>query len=923
MQSERVNITAINVNRGTERICGSGEMAQRTRERDWSLTWLGPIAEWSDALVVLVNMMLANQHPMILFWGDDLTQFYNDSAISVLGPDKHPQSLGEPGREVWSEVWHVVGGQIEEARGGSSIWKEDLLAPIFRNGRIEDAWFTYSYSPVRDEEGELAGVLVTCLETTRRVKADQSVRVERERLLAMFEQAPVFFAMLRGPRHVFELTNPKYQALIAGREVLGKSVAEALPEVVEQGYVAILDRVYQTGEPFVGSDLKFTPADRPDDPRYVDFVYQPFRESDGSISGILVLGVDMTERRRATQEMLIAQQNRSSVVESMTDGFVSIDAEGRFQSFNKAAVEAWAGQGVDSEGLVGERILDVFPNFEQDPMGAALMQCLRERVPTAVEGYFPAWKKWFVGRNYPTPDGGVANLFSDITERMRGEEQLKDQRERFDFATDAAQIGYWFCDLPFDKLIWDARVKEHFWLSAETEVDINLFYDRLHPEDREATRWAIEESIRNHTRYEVEYRTVSGDGEIKWIRAIGRTAYAADGTPLRFDGVTQDVTAMRAIGEALDAERSRLGAVFENVPIGIMFTLSDGRVISANRQAETILGRSLAREGAETFRDLVVLHPDGSPVDVGERPLTLALAEGGIHRGEYQYQRPDGTCIWVELTGAPILDAQGRIVGAVDAIADIDVRKRAETALVRSEKLALVGRLAASISHEINNPLESVINLLYLIEHNGDNAHVRSLSRMAQDELARVSHIVTHTLRFNRQTVAVGDQMMSGLLESSVAIYEGRLKNSGVSLDRDYADTARVYCSGSEIRQVFANLIGNSFDATKSGGRLVLRTKDERNALTGKPGVRVTIADTGYGMTEQVRKRLFEPFFTTKGDNGTGLGLWVSREIVHKHHAHIRVKSRQGQHSGSVFSIWFPLDAAAKPEGRSPNAAVH
>jgi signal transduction histidine kinase len=182
----------------------------------------------------------------------------------------------------------------------------------------------------------------------------------------------------------------------------------------------------------------------------------------------------------------------------------------------------------------------------------------------------------------------------------------------------------------------------------------------------------------------------------------------------------------------------------------------------------------------------------------------------------------------------------------------------------------------------------------------------------------------------------MGQQKMSGLLESSVAIYEGRLKNSGVTLDRDYADSSRVYCSASEIRQVFANLVGNSFDATKTGGRLVLRTRDQRNWRTGQPGVRVTIADTGHGMSEQVRKRLFEPFFTTKGDNGTGLGLWVSREIVNKHNARMRLKSRQADArsgedaragedarsgedvcSGTVFSIWFPLEGSGQGSSSS------
>jgi PAS domain S-box-containing protein len=510
-----------------------------------------------------------------------------------------------------------------------------------------------------------------------------------------------------------------------------------------------------------------------------------------------------------------------------------------------------------------------------------------------------------------------------VAERSATAVQLREQRERFEFATRAAQIGYWFCNLPFDRLDWDATVKEHFWLPADAEVDIGVFYARLHPDDRERTRQAIEISIATHGRYDIEYRTVSPDGQQKWIRAIGRPAYEEGGRPVRFDGVTQDVTALKKVSEAFDAERARLRAVFENVPVGLLFTLSDGRIVSGNRQAERILGRSFSHEGSDTYRDLHVLHADGTRVEVGDRPLTLALAKGGIHRGEYQYVRPDGSRIWVEMIGAPILDAQGKIMGAVDAFADIDVRKRAETALIRSEKLALVGRLAASISHEINNPLEAVTNLLYLIENNTKDPTARNFSRTAQDELARVSHIVTHTLRFNRQTVALAEQKMSGLLESSVAIYEGRLKNSGVALDRDYADSARVYCSGSEIRQVFANVVGNSFDATKTGGRLVLRTRDQRNWRTGQPGVRVTIADSGHGMEEQVRRRLFEPFFTTKGDNGTGLGLWVSREIVAKHHARLRVKSRQGERSGTVFSIWFPLDAAAQRGPETIESAPH
>ena len=378
---------------------------------------------------------------------------------------------------------------------------------------------------------------------------------------------------------------------------------------------------------------------------------------------------------------------------------------------------------------------------------------------------------------------------SSFTE-METERQLREQRERFEFATEAANIGYWFCDLPFDKLIWDNRVKEHFWLPSDAEVDLDLFYSRLHPEDREPTRQAIASAIDNHTMYDVEYRTISPSGEQKWIRAVGRTAYAADGTPLRFDGVTRDVTALK-----------------------------------------------VAQEG----------------------------------------------------------------------------RIRAEEALIRSEKLAVVGRLAASISHEINNPLESVVNLLYLIATSTTDEAVRTYTRTAQEELARVSHTVTHTLKFNRQEPGSAREPLAKILASTAAIYEARLRHAEIGFVVEYGDGVANLPFSLELRQVFANLIGNAFDASDRHGKILLRARRQRNWGNGVPGVRITVADGGSGIAPEVRQTLFEPFFTTKGAKGTGLGLWVSREILQRHGGSIRVKSRRETgRSGTVFSVWLPAVEASE-----------
>ena len=734
----------------------------------------------------------------------------------------------------------------------------------------------------------------------------------------------------------------------------------------------------------------------------------------------------------------------AAVLASISDCFHLVDAEGRFVQFNDSARELFGFFGIDTAATLGEHIATVFPDLEQNAAGRSLVTCLRERRPIAVEAFYPAWDRWYHVRHFPVPDGGVASFFRDITAEKRSQALLADQRERFNFATEAAQIGYWFCDLPFDKMNWDARTKAHFFLPEDAEIDINGFYQRLHPDDRERTRLAIEASIANGTRYDVEYRTVSPDGAIKWIHAIGRTAYSSTGEPLRFDGTTREITELKAarealrqseaqfeffanaipalawmarpdgwiywfnqrwfeytgttleqmqgsgwesvhdptvlpavrerwqrslttgepaemifplrgadgrfrhfltrvlpvrndkgeilhwIGtntdvdnqrrsrEALDAERRRWAAVFESTPIGLAFCDAAGVVISRNRPAEEILGTSVT---STSLADVVVLYrPDGVRVGKDEFPVNRSLANATVVSGEYLLERHDGCRIWIELTAAPIFDASGAIAGGVIAVTNIDTRKRVQQALIRNEKLVVVGRMAASISHEINNPLESVTNLLYLIGETASEDSIRSYARLAQNELSRVSHIVTHTLRFNRQTTQAGHEELSELLDSALAIYTGRIQSAGITLVRDYQPTSPIVCFGTELRQVFANLIGNAFDATKRGGRIALRTR--MRPRNGQPGVSVTIADTGHGMDRGTIRRLSEPFFTTKGDQGTGLGLWVSREILERHNARLTVwSSRVPGRSGAVFTLWFP-NAATPPRPAESGTAI-
>jgi signal transduction histidine kinase/PAS domain-containing protein len=294
---------------------GPGEMAARCRAFDWASTPLGPTPGWSRSLRTIVSTMMESRHPMFLWWGADLVQIFNDGYLPSFGnTGRDVTALGARGREHWAEIWPVIGPQIEQVMTtGEATWHEDHLVPIERNGRLEDVYWTYGYSPVRDDDGAIAGVLVLVQETTLRVqalaeleKARAEAELGRSRLNELFRQAPAFIAVLRGRDFVVELSNSSYDQLVGHREIVGRPIFDALPDLRGQGFEDILVKVMDTMEPFVGREMAVKikrTRSAPPDLCYVDFIYMPITESDGSVSGIFVHGVDVTDQVNARHEV--------------------------------------------------------------------------------------------------------------------------------------------------------------------------------------------------------------------------------------------------------------------------------------------------------------------------------------------------------------------------------------------------------------------------------------------------------------------------------------------------------------------------------------------------------------------------------------------------------------------------------------------
>ncbi len=356
-------------------------------------------------------------------------------------------------------------------------------------------------------------------------------------------------------------------------------------------------------------------------------------------------------------------------------------------------------------------------------------------------------------------------------------------------------------------------------------------------------------------------------------------------------------------------------ALLDSAGEGIWGVDLEGDCTFVNRAALLMIGFTSEELVGQNMHDMLHHHyPDGNEYPKDECVINDVLwnKKPFANRIDHVF-RKDGSMFWAEMSAQPIVVGD-EIRGAVVTFRDITVSRLAEEALRRNEKLAAVGQLASSIAHEINNPLEAVINLLYLVRTADSFSDVRAYAMLAEAELARMADITLQTLRFHRQQTAAAPADLNDTIPAVLRLYAARFMSRHVTIEQRLRPTPKLMLFEGDIRQVLNNLIRNAYDAMPEGGRLLVRLRSATSTTTGEAGVRITVADTGTGFLPRMRKHLFEPFHTSKEVTGTGLGLWISKGIMDKHRGQITMRSRmEGGSTGTVFALWLPLAADAPP----------
>ncbi len=354
---------------------------------------------------------------------------------------------------------------------------------------------------------------------------------------------------------------------------------------------------------------------------------------------------------------------------------------------------------------------------------------------------------------------------------------------------------------------------------------------------------------------------------------------------------------LRRQTEHVRQQGMRLSAMLEATTDAVFLLDREWRFTFLNGHAQTLIGAGRELLGTNIW--------DMFPDAVGKefwKQYHRAMYEGVNVQFQEYYPAPLDK--WFEVHAFPSED------GIAAFFRDITGRLETEAKLRLTEKLAATGRMAASIAHEINNPLESVTNLLYLLRLDQQmSPESKNYVHAAESELQRVSEITTHMLRFYRQSTNRAEVDLAEVLDSVLVLFQGRLQQAGVSVERRFHPTQRMLGFAGELRQVFANLVSNALDASSERGTILLRLWECAHPRSGVRGVHVTVADRGCGMDETAKQRLFEPFFTTKGITGTGLGLWVSQQLIEKHGGTVRVRSSQrARDHGTIFSVFLPYE---------------
>ncbi|WP_010188058.1 PAS domain-containing hybrid sensor histidine kinase/response regulator [Sphingomonas sp. PAMC 26605] len=925
---------------------GGGEMGERVRQHDWTLTPLGDPSSWPLQMATLVAVLLEAGQPMFLAWGPERTLIYNNAYAPLLG-GKHPGALGKPFLEVWSEVATDLIPLFDQVFAGDSVHMDDITLYLDRGKGLAEAHFAFSYTPIRNNSGTVVGLFCPCVETTEEVAASRRLATEQERHQAMLCQMPGFVAMLTGPNHVYEYVNDAYVTISGERDFLGRGVRDVFPELKGQGFYELLDQVYSTGERFSARALPISLAGE-GKPRFIDLVYEPVRNDDRVITGIFVGGYDITERVAAEHALLASEASSAQVLDATSEAFYAVDRDGLTTLCNAAFLKMLDFE--DRDAVIGRALHGVIHHTHPDGRHYAREDCpIYRAASTGVsahildELFFRADGTGFPVEYRAEPiilDGvltGAICTFVDITERKAAQAALAASEAEFrTFAQ--AMLNHVWASSPDGMLNWfNQRVYDYSGIQVGA-LDGTGWTVMVHPEDTAAAgeRWAA--SLSSGETYETEFRLRRADGKYRWHLARAIAIRDEAGEIVRWIGTNTDIHDQKGTAEQLaslnatleqevadrTADRDRM---WRNSQDLLLVLDLDGTFRAVSPSVGATIGWSIDEMVGHSLFEFLLTEDE-----VKTREGMALLAKGVGRSSENRYRHRDGGFRWISWVATAeegLIYATGRHITA-EREAAIELAS-VQDALRQSQKMEAVGQLTGGIAHDFNNMLAVVIGSLDLLSRHIGDGDARSLRYVeaAAEGAKRAALLTQRLLAFSRQQRLQPERVDPNKLVAGMSDLLRHSLGADVRLETVLTEGQwRMHVDPNQLENVILNLAVNARDAMPEGGRLTIETQnahlDERYAAAhlGVPVgqyVLIAVSDTGSGMPPEVIAKAFDPFFTTKEvGKGTGLGLSQVYGFVKQSGGHVKIYSEAGQ--GTAVKIYLPRLFGSSDEEVAPSS---
>jgi len=707
-------------------------------------------------------------------------------------------------------------------------------------------------------------------------------------------------------------------------------------------YQACIARIHPEDRPVVDEAVKQAIAGTDGGAYHKDFrVLWPdasihWVESHGRVSfdgegdqrrAVRFIGVnrDSTRHKQAEEALRSSQAKLHGIVSSAMDAVISIDDQQRIVVFNRAAETVF--QCSESEAL-GSSLDRFIPHTLREAHREQLRLFGREGVthrsansPAILTGLRASGEEFPLEATISQAQAEGQKFYTvilrDITERNQSEEVLRKQAELIDLAHNTIMV--WNLDGTIR--FWNRGAEEMYAYPKHQAIG-RFVHDLLRTVFPQPLT-EIETDLLRRGRWEGELTQTAQDGTTIVVSSRWVLQRDSNGQARGVMEINNDITERIQAEQALRASEQRWATTLQSIGDAVISTDVAGNIEFMNEVAERLTGWPLSEAKGKHLSNVFSVTQEVTRI-LPECPVTTVLRSGKVVdlSDRALLIARDGAEIPIQDSAAPIRGRSGQIEGVVLVFQDVVEQRKAEKALRISDRLATTGRLAATIAHEIHNPLDAVSNLLYLIAQGTQEDLTRKYASTASHELLRITQMTQRMLAFQREAAKPVPVKIAEILESVTDLYERKIKSTGITLKQQIDFDGQILALPGELRQMFANLVGNAIEAVAARhGTITVRAYASRDWRRHRPGLRVVVADDGPGIPPEVRARIFEPFFTTKGESGTGLGLWIASEILRKYDGTLHLRTSTQPHlSGACFSIFLPFDAVGVNAEALPTA---